>query len=285
MSGAEAAIFQAARAKPFSIGMAPIDADDWIQVDGLHAAQCALKADILARQGREAFDAIPGSEAAQAEAAERLVAHLRRRFPEIPTALDPGEPPLKAVSRCVQEDLLLMSRQPEGWTLIAGSLCFPTTWRLSEKIGRPMASIHAPVPGYAGPMAERIQRIFDHLRPEAPVERHNLSIYADAELRHEKTKTGADRFPDGAPILSLAHLRVERQTLTRLPATGAILFTVRIYLMRLSESPPRLAALVRAHVAEMKDEELVYKGLLASRARLLNALEGLTRREEPSLDA
>jgi len=274
VNATEAAAFRAAAGKPFSIGMAPIAIDDWIDVDDLHAAQCALKADILAREGHEAFDAMRGSEVAQAEAAERLAAHLQRRFPQISTTLAAGEPKLKAISRCVQEDLLLMGRAPQGWTLIAGSLCFPTTWRLSEKIGRPMAAIHAPVPGFAGPMGERIQRIFDHLRPEAPVERHNLSIYADAELRHETTKTFRDRFPGDEPILSRAHLRVERQTLTRLPETGAILFTVRIHLLRLSEAPARLTSLVCAHVAEMKDEELAYKGLRGSRERLLSALRG-----------
>lgn len=272
MTATERAAFRAAAGKPFSIGMAPIAVEDWIEVDELHAAHCALKAEILAREGKEAFDATPGSEAAQAEAAERLAAHIHRRFPEISTTLAVDEPRLKAISRCVQEDLLLMGRGPEGWTLMAGSLCFPTTWRLSEKIGRPMAAIHSAVPGFAGAMGERIARIFDNLRPEAPVERHNLSIYADAELRHEKAKTAEDRFPVGAPILSLAHLRVERQTLTRLPATGAILFTVRIHLMRLSAAPARLTALVEAHVAAMKDEELVYKGLHRSRERLLAAL-------------
>ena len=274
MNRTETAAFRAAAGKPFSIGMAPIAVDDWIEVDELHAAQCALKAEILAREGKEAFDATPGSEPAQGEAKERLVAHLRRRFPHVSTALAADEPPLKAIARCVQEDLLLMGRKPEGWTLIAGSLCFPTTWRLSEKIGRPMAAIHAPVPGFAGPMGERIQRIFDHLQPDAPVERHNLSVYADAKLRHEKTRTPKDRFPDDQPILPLAHLRVERQTLTRLPDTGAILFTVRIHLMRLSETPASLTALVGAHVAAMKDEELVYKGLRGSRERLLAALQG-----------
>jgi hypothetical protein len=273
VNATETAAFRAAAGKPFSIGMAPISPDDWIEVDALHAEQCALKAQILAREGKEAFDALPGSEPAQAEAADRLAAHLRRRFPQIPTPLAADEPRLKAISRCVQEDLLLMGREPGGWTLIAGSLCFPTTWRLSEKIGRPMAAIHAPVPGFAGPMGERIHRIFDHLRAEAPVERHNLSIFADAELRHETTKTFKDRFPDDAPILSQAHLRVERQTLTRLPETDALLFTVRIHLMRLARTPARLKALVHAHVSAMKDEELVYKGLRGSRERLLSALQ------------
>jgi hypothetical protein len=274
VSAAEAAAFRAAAGKPFSIGLSPIDPGDWIEVDEFHAEQCALKTEILASEGAEAFDALPASEAAQTEAAERLAGHLRRRFPKISTTLAFDEPPLKAISRRVQEDLLLMSRHADGWSLVAGSLCFPTTWRLSEKIGRPMTAIHAAVPGFAGPTGERVHRIFDHLRPEAPVERHNLSVYADAELRHEASKTGRDRFPEDASIRSLAHLRVERQTLTRLPATSTILFTVRIHLMPLSDAPARLRGQVRAHVAAMTDAQLAYKGIKASRERLLAALDG-----------
>jgi hypothetical protein len=287
----EAAAFRAAASKPFSIGMSPINVDDWIEVDDLHAEHVALKAGILAREGREAFDALPGSEAAQAEAAERLGAHMRRRFPEISlAALERRTPPLEAISRCVQEDLLLMGRQDEGWTLIAGSLCFPTTWRLGEKIGRPMAAIHESVPGFAGPMGERIHRIFDRLRAETPVERHNLSLYADAELRHETPKTGEERFPANLAVLSRAHLRVERQTLSRLPTSGALLFTVRIHLLPVSQLSAgsrgaELARLVGAHVAAMTEAQLAYKGLRGARERLLGALEALAREARASAPA
>ena len=41
-----------------------------------------------------------------------------------------------------------MRRGEDGWRLAAGSLCFPSSWSLDEKFGRPLQEIHAPVPGF-----------------------------------------------------------------------------------------------------------------------------------------
>ena len=65
----------------------------------------------------------------------------RLTSPAIP-ALDGLEtrdlPPLHAASLLVQEDLILMRRGETGWRLAAGSLCFPSSWLLTEKFGKPM---------------------------------------------------------------------------------------------------------------------------------------------------
>jgi hypothetical protein len=45
--------------------------------------------------------------------------------------------PLKAAALLVQEDLILMRKGEDGWRLAAGSLCFPSSWTLTEKFGRP----------------------------------------------------------------------------------------------------------------------------------------------------
>mgnify|MGYP000846223527 CR=1 FL=1 len=64
----------------------------------------------------------------------------------------PGSPFLR------QDDAFLNAAQwwvplPEdegegGWRLAAGSLCFPSSWSLVEKFGKPLQDIHAPVPGF-----------------------------------------------------------------------------------------------------------------------------------------
>ncbi|TIU52784.1 MAG: DUF3445 domain-containing protein, partial [Mesorhizobium sp.] len=56
--------------------------------------------------------------------------------------------PLVQASLLVQEDLILMRRDESGWRLAAGSLCFPSSWSLLEKFGKPLQQIHAPVPGF-----------------------------------------------------------------------------------------------------------------------------------------
>jgi dimethylamine monooxygenase subunit A len=284
-----------ASGKPsFAIGLAPIDVADWIEQDGLLVEQLALKETILAQEDSAAFAALAGSEGGQAEVLQLLAAHLPARYPEVyqregealrilPSdrlvALE-GAPALLTASRLVQEDLLLMRRDDEGWRLVAGSLCFPSTWVLAEKIGRPMDAIHAPVSGYAGKMAGMVARIFDNLKAEQPVERFNWSIYGDARLRHAQSKQDPlRRFPPGQSA-GHAHIRVERQTLRRLPLSGDILFTVRVHVDPAAALvvDPRGRELARAlhdRLAALSPDELAYKGIVEARERLLAALAAL----------
>ena len=60
-------------------------------------------------------------------------------------------------------------------------------------------------------------------------------------------------------------LRVERQTLRRLPQSGAIVFTIRVYvtaLEHLTSVPGALVAL-EAAVSRLSEKEAQYKGLVA----------------------
>jgi hypothetical protein len=279
----------------FSIGLSPLDPARWIEQDEFLAAQLALKETILAQERAAAFGALSGSEAGQAEALELLIAHLLAHFPEAYrregsalrilaadrlVALS-GKPALLTASRLVQEDLLLMRRGEQGWRLVAGSLCFPSTWVLAEKLGLAMHAIHGPVPGYAGKMADMIARIFDNLKVEQPVERLNWSIYSDARLRYAQSKQDPlERFPPGQPVSDRAHIRVERQTLRRLPRSGDILFTVRVHVDPIAAfaRDPRGRELARAlcdQLAALNPAQLAYKGIVEARARLLDALAAL----------
>ncbi len=276
----------------FSIGLSPLDPARWIERDELFAAQLALKETILAQERAAAFGALGGSEAGQAEALELLVAHLLAHFPDAYrregaavrilgadrlVALS-GAPPLLTASRLVQEDLLLMQHGVQGWRLVAGSLCFPSTWVLAEKLGLPMGAIHGPVPGYAGRMAGMIARIFDNLKVEQPVERLNWSIYSDARLRYAQSKQDPlERFPPGQSVAERAHIRVERQTLRRLPRSGDILFTVRVHVDPFAAfaRDPRgreLAQALHDQLAALNPAQLAYKGIVEARERLLATL-------------
>jgi hypothetical protein len=276
---------------PFSIGLAPIDLSSWIERDELLAEQLALKEAILAQERAAAFGALAGTEGAQAEVLELIAAHLPAHDPDayrregdairiLPgdrlVALE-GEPPLLTASRLVQEDLLLMRRDAEGWRLVAGSLCFPSTWVLAEKLGREMNAIHGPAPGYAGMMAQRVARIFDNLKAEQLVERFNWSIYGDARLRYAQSKQDPlQRFPRGQSVAH-AHIRVERQTLRRLPRSDDILFTVRVHVdpaAAFSENARgrELARALHDQLAALSPAQLAYKGIVEARERLLDAL-------------
>lgn len=286
--------------KLFQIGLKPLDPAEWIDVDERLEAQLAAKGAILAREPDAVFKAERGTESAQAELLALLLAHLPERFPgtyrrdgdsmlvgpDRAVALAAPEPPLLTAARLVQDDLILLRRDAQAWRVVAGFLAFPSSWSLADKIGRPMHEVHGPVPGFgAGSRPnELIGRMFDNLRPEQPVIRWNWSLYGDDELRHTgEADPEARRFGSGEraePVF----LRVERQTLRRLPVSGDIVFTVRIHvdpLEALERQPDgaRIAAAVAAQLDALTPEQLDYKGLTRERDRVVRRLRELAGRE------
>ena len=291
--------------KLFQIGLKQLDLTTWIEIDETFDFQLAEKRRIYAAHARDVFVAEPGTEEAQAEVLALLTEHLPTRFPERyrqdgnrlivagQPELDGLEaqelPPLQKASLLVQEDLILMRRGEESWRLAAGALCFPSSWRLTEKFGQAMSEIHVPVPGF-GPgtrNAGLIDRMFDRLQIAQPVERFNWSIQAGDALYHPLSNderidraTGRPiRFPD-VEAAARAFIRVERQTLRKLPVSGDILFTIRIHLdpMGLLKSRPdraTLAASFAEQLLALDGEQLDYKGLTADRDRLVEALQGI----------
>lgn len=280
--------------KLFEIGLKPLDLAEWIDADDQLAADLGEKDRLIAAGRDRVFRAEPGTEAAQAEVLGLLADHLPARFPEIyrrdgesieivparrRVRLDGPEAPLLTAARLVQEDLLLMRRGETGWRLAAAALCFPSSWRLGDKFGRPLDEIHAPVPGFgAGSRpAELIARMFDVLRPAVPVIRWNWSIYGDDHLAHpDPVAAEARRFGDGVRAEHV-FFRAERQTLRKLPVSGDILFTIRIYIDPIAalEAHPGAAAIATrliAQIAELTAEQLAYKGLAVERERLLARL-------------
>jgi hypothetical protein len=291
--------------KLFQIGLKQLDLRNWIEIDETFNFQLVEKRRIYAEYPDKVFVAEPDTEDAQAEVLALLTEYLPARFPERyrkegdrlivvgHSELDELEardlPPLHKASLLVQEDLILMRRGEEGWRLAAGSLCFPSSWLLTEKFGKPMSGIHEPVPGF-GPgtrNAGLIDRMFDRLQIVQPVERFNWSIQVGDALYHPLSNAGRIdratgrpmRFPD-AEAAARAFIRVERQTLRKLPKSGDILFTIRIHLdpMGLLKSRPDRAVLAASFAEQLMGldgEQLDYKGLTADRDRLVEVLRGI----------
>lgn len=291
--------------KPFTIGLKPLSLDDWIEPGPDLEAQLDEKARLYAKIPEKVFVEEPDTRGVQAEVLDLLVEHLPRRFPDLyrrdgdamsigqsgrRVSLGADPAPLRTASLLVAEDLIVMRRGDDGWRLAAGSLCFPSSWSLAEKFGRPLQDIHAPVPGF-GPgtrSAEIINRMFDGLQGQA-VERYNWSIQAGSALYHplsgqqriDRATGRPTKFPDG-DIDGRAFIRVERQTLRKLPVSKDILFTIRIHidpLMVLERHPDRaaLAESFAAQLEAMDEAQLDYKGLTSDRDRLAARLRTMAR--------
>ena len=279
--------------QPFAIGLKPLDAAHWIDVDAELGMYLAEKTRLFAERHGEVFAAEAGTEAAQLEVLERLVAHLatdhRGAYVRegnavriIPTGemvgLDADRFPLETAARLVQEDLVLMRRGETGWRLAAAALCFPSAWRLADKFGRVMHEVHGPVPGFgAGTRpAELIARMFDNLQTGAAMLRWNWSLFGDRVLFHPEPSHTVPRF--GAEG-EKAVVRLERQTITKL-TTGDVLFTIRIYLEpidALARQPAgrEVVTAMRDQLAALRLEQAEYKGLAAERETVLRRLAAI----------
>ncbi len=225
-------------------GILPLDRDDWLVVDEAYAGQMARRDELISTRP-EAVHALPEAARPAAEELYRTVlADLPRlgfrlssteavRPDGIAVALDPAQP-LLTLGRLVQEDLCLMEAGGEGEHVLTGAiLCFPASWTLDEKIGRPLIRIHAPVPEYADGVAPRVQRLFDAIRPERPLWRMNYNRYMTADL-HSPRREGDPRPRPAGPA---PYLRSERQCLLRLPETGAVVFSIHTYVVAMEALP------------------------------------------------
>jgi len=282
-----------------TMGLLPLAPADWIMVDATFDADLAEKERLRATRHGDVFAALTEAASGAREVLDRLAAHLPTHFPDRyrrdGTALirlpdgrrfeveRPELHPLDLAGLMVQEDLCLMRRRDDGHILIAASLCFPTRWKLMDKLGHPLDAIHGPVPGFAATLGRPVERFFDRLAPDKGVWRANWSLADDPALfqpaGHFRGEHNAAITPGNAG--AMLWLRVERQTLTRLPQSGDVLFTIRILQEPLGAamSKParaaRLAELLRSMPVELKR----YKSLLPFETALLGYLDAAARVE------
>jgi hypothetical protein len=268
----------------------------WFEFDDRYLAELAEKRRLLTGFRDQVFAAAADSDAARVEAlnlvASALTVHHRDWFGREGSTLcnhltgerwDTGHvDPLDLAGRLVQEDLCLIQNREEGPVFTAASLCFPSRWRLLDKIGKPLGAVHGPVPHYASRLGGPVDRFMRSLKSGHIVSRLNWSLLDDPALFQPagKWRTEASQDITAANAGSRVFLRVERQTLRQLPASGAVLFGIRVHVYPLDQVIDRadrareLAGAVRALPVDVQH----YKSLLPFKVALLAWLGG---RDEP----
>lgn len=204
----------------------------WLVTDDLAADELAFKHHLLTERHHEVFAALDRTEEAGRIVLDWVVQSPGGREPPTTESLHA----LDRAGRCVQEDLLLIQRFPQGWLLVAASLCFPSQWRLADKMGRPMGVVHQPVDGYRETLERRVDTFFDAMsqRLDRIVWRRNWFVRPDWRLFQPERSTAGPVDPTVYGDDQL-YLRSERQTLRALPLPGWILFTVRTQHARLDK--------------------------------------------------
>jgi Haem-dependent oxidative N-demethylase, alpha subunit-like len=172
-----------------------------------------------------------------------------------------------------EADYLLIKCDTDGEIrLYGGCLCFPSSWRLGDKVGKPIEFIHGPVPGLNQNIGAGIHKFLAALKPGAASLRHNWGLSRSAELNQHPDRT-LPRL-DATVRADEVWLRVEHQALIALPKSDGILFGIRVVNHSLGEvkaDPVAAARLIRA-LETMPKEMARYKGLALARGRIIELL-------------
>lgn len=251
-------------------GISPLEPADWFVFHPDYARQMAYRAEILDTVPEIVLGETPDAVPAIAELYDAVLTHLTategfRVGPDAVTRPD-GETValdraagLDTLGRLVADDLCLLEK-PEGsaeYRLSAAVLCFPSRWLLSEKLGRPLTVIHDPVPDYDETLARRVNRMFEAIRPGKPLVRVNWLVHASPQL-HLPLGSSDKLVAQSRPEDGL-YLRTERQTLTRLPQTGAVVFGIKTSICPLSVLAPDQARMLRVELAGLPPASLAYR--------------------------
>lgn len=261
----------------------------WLTTTPGDAALLAEKRRVLADHHDEAVASLPGTEHAAAAALAAVVAWRELREPAVavpvPAAGDEAAGPLDAAGRLVAEDLCLLvpgssvgapAGTEGGWVLGAGSVCFPSHWRLRDKLGLPTAAIHGPVPHYADELAARVDRFLARLAPGRSVWRRNWTVHTSPDLFVPRPSPPPDPPVTADDAGDRLWLRSERQALVRLARHRAVLFTIRTDQAPLDAAAgdPVLCRRLADAAAAWSPGLIAYRGGEAVRRPLLGWLRG-----------
>lgn len=272
-----------------TMGLRSMRWDEWIELDNHYPRFHADKARRIKERGhkccRTALEAMDGA----VELLEELCSYLPARYPCLFKKTDVGidnlyteesfnivqrplpEDPMMISARLIQDDLALMFEREDGqYYLLAGAILLAGFWRLEDKFGMPLSKIHTSgeVPQFQEKLEKGMMNFFRRLRPEEPVLRNNYFLQVDDGLAWSQS-IGSEDAPEVSwntaeknKAIGHHYFRSERQSLRRLPRSGAVVFTIRTYFEPIQEIakepyvPGRLASAVRS----WGDDVSRYKG-------------------------
>ena len=174
-------------------------------------------------------------------------------FPASASASTPTTRLLETLGRTVDEDFLFLSsdqddstepkdKDNEKYILQAYVVCCPAGFDPAEKLGKRLAAIHTPVPGYQSKIEGSMDRFFSRLEVGKYVKRVNWSVTTHGELyaagkgtNHAHEGDIVQEMTDDELDVDGTFMRCERQTLHRLPKSKGLVFAFRTYLYPIRE--------------------------------------------------
>ncbi len=223
-------------------GVQPLDPTTWLVVDDAFAGQMKCRERLMEKRLEDVHALLPEARVAAEECLDEVLAFLRNVTgfsvgeasvvrPDGARVTVDRDAPLLTLGRLIQEDICLTLPGEDEHVLGGAILCFPASWTLREKIGRPLTRIHRTVPKYDDDVGRRVQRLFDAIRVGRPMWRANAHLEDNPELFAPRLENTPHPRKSSTP----PYLRSERQTLTRLPKSGAVVFGIHTWMVAVDD--------------------------------------------------
>ncbi|KAJ0163380.1 hypothetical protein CTA2_3086 [Colletotrichum tanaceti] len=263
-----------------TMSLSKMDPDFWIELENTYRDRIAERRDLYAENGEGVLAALPGSELACKELAEMVFQFVCARYPNqfrreggvlvngiLGTTTDLAETePLTALLDNVPEDFGVMMRDPETgrYVLRAGVVCSSVGWKMGEKMGLGLPGIHKAVPDYKEKMEFSMDRFFTKMTTNKPIQRGSWGLEMGRPLflpsQHPGFAHRESQDPDLRP--EDVYLRVDWQTLRRLPLSGAVVFNFKALFTPLTDlrDEPHIPSLLLKVLEEGKENIIKYKG-------------------------
>jgi len=286
----------------FQLGLRPIRPENWILIGADHVEMMRQKHDRLNRFRPYYYRTLAESLPAQRELRNRVTAHLLSDHPDsfqctgsvvrsvlTNQTLDPNDDtiePLLQLSYLIEEDFMLLDENDGIPRITAAANAYSSSGRLVTSVGHGMEWTHAPVPQLTQKLGSKITRVIRSVHAATPCERFNwqLTPMASVFFPHDDPHAAnaaamqhisAELHRDPARAAELLWIRVERQTLSRLPNSNAVAFSLHTYSDPLSSIQSDLESLraIWALLSDYTEERWKYSEMDIVREPLMRWLE------------
>ncbi|KAJ7756863.1 hypothetical protein DFH07DRAFT_958998 [Mycena maculata] len=277
--------------------------DYWIELEGTYRKRIHQRMSLYAEHGKKIVDWQPGSEGACRELMEMVIQFVCARYPRqfemdrsgvfhnkiLDISSDTKTtPPLLVLLQHIPEDFLITLEDKKSglYAFRAGVSCSSIGWNVSTKIGLNLHEIHEPVPDYKEKMEFSMDRFFSKMPADKPIQRGSWGIEVGQPLflQEDDPEFKLSRETRAPPDLDISdiHLRVDWQTLRRLPRSRAIVFNFKALFTPIQEfrNEPYIPKLLLKILRDGKPSFISYKAFHHVEHKVLPALEEWTKEQE-----
>ncbi|KAI2628585.1 hypothetical protein GGR54DRAFT_352098 [Hypoxylon sp. NC1633] len=284
-----------------TMSLTKLENDWWIELESTYKTRIAQRQELYAKHGESVLQWLPGSELACKELMEMVLQFLCARYPQYfvlsadksrlenkilgTVSVIKEKHPLLILLDNVPEDFGIMLRHPENgyYFFRAGMICSALGWNVGTKIGMQLHEIHQPIPDYKEKMQFSMDRFFSKMPASKPIQRGSWGLEVDQPLYmppgdpHESYRDIQDKTLTRSRI----HLRVDWQTLRRLPLSGAVVFNFKALFTPLEEfrDEPYVPSLILKVLTEGKDSLMKYKNTWHTEHVVVPALREFEREQ------